>query len=248
MLMSSTRVWWGLFSMKKRLPPNTGDSVGTTSSVALTGWVCWLGIAIRPSLSSLTPPNIVLVPHYCQHLGLVQSTTSWFDFGRLWEMLNALICLAWPWFRMLSWQFNTYSSYFFQIAGFDDPFSITCISTGIQLAVILVVVALVDKVGRRNLCCGGLTTMLIGNTLIGILGVVKSTNVTNKLLVFFTCVYSKSRMAPTVIQSSSADQMVSGRPAVLWFYWLGICRWNLLTATPCSHGRFRCGPQLSWVW
>ncbi|OXC65393.1 hypothetical protein AYX13_05523 [Cryptococcus neoformans] len=85
--------------------------------------------------------------------------------------------------------FNTYSSYFFQIAGFDDPFSITCISTGIQLAVILVVVALVDKVGRRNLCCGGLTTMLIGNTLIGILGVVKSTNVTNKLLVFFTCVY-----------------------------------------------------------
>ncbi|UOH83758.1 hypothetical protein LQV05_006495 [Cryptococcus neoformans] len=85
--------------------------------------------------------------------------------------------------------FNTYSSYFFQIAGFDDPFSITCISTGIQLAVILVVVALVDKVGRRNLCCGGLTTMLVGNTLIGIFGVVKSTNVTNKLLVFFTCVY-----------------------------------------------------------
>ncbi|KIR70588.1 sugar transporter [Cryptococcus deuterogattii CA1014] len=85
--------------------------------------------------------------------------------------------------------FNTYSSYFFQIAGFDDPFAITCISTGIQLGVILVVVALVDKVGRRNLCCGGLTTMLVGNTLIGILGVVKSNNVTNKLLVFFTCVY-----------------------------------------------------------
>lgn len=66
--------------------------------------------------------------------------------------------------------------------------------------------------------------MLVGNTLIGIFGVVKSTNVTNKLLVFFTCVYSKFRMAPTVIQSSSADQMVSGRPAVLWFYGLGICR------------------------
>lgn len=66
--------------------------------------------------------------------------------------------------------------------------------------------------------------MLVGNTLIGILGVVKSNNVTNKLLVFFTCVYSKFRMAPTVIPSSSADRMVSGWPAVLWFYRLGICR------------------------
>ena len=61
---------------------------------------------------------------------------------------------------------------------------------GIQLVIILVVAATVDRFGRRNICCGGLSTMLIAVTLIGILGVVPKSDATNKLLVFFSCVYS----------------------------------------------------------
>lgn len=52
------------------------------------------------------------------------------------------------------------------------------------------VAASVDKLGRRNICCGGLTTMLLGNTLIGIVGVLPNrTSALNSLLVFFSCLY-----------------------------------------------------------
>ncbi|WWC91437.1 uncharacterized protein L201_006383 [Kwoniella dendrophila CBS 6074] len=85
--------------------------------------------------------------------------------------------------------FYTYASYFFKTAGIADPFAVTCITNGIQLVIILIVAASVDFVGRRNICCGGLTTMLVAVTLIGILGVVPANNASNKLLVFFSCIY-----------------------------------------------------------
>jgi hypothetical protein len=87
-------------------------------------------------------------------------------------------------------QFYTYSSFFFQTAGFNDPFAVTCITNAIQLVVILVVVASVEKLGRRNICCSGLTIMVVCDALIGIVGVVESTKATQGLLVFFSCVYS----------------------------------------------------------
>ncbi|RSH89648.1 hypothetical protein EHS25_002199 [Saitozyma podzolica] len=85
--------------------------------------------------------------------------------------------------------FYTYSSYFFSAAGFNDPFAVTCITNAIQLVTILAVVATVDRFGRRNIACGGLTTMLVGILLIGIMGVIKSNKATNALLVLFSCVY-----------------------------------------------------------
>ncbi|ORX34051.1 sugar transporter [Kockovaella imperatae] len=85
--------------------------------------------------------------------------------------------------------FYTYSSYFFKTAGIADPFAVTCLTNGIQLVIIWIVAASVDYVGRRNICCGGLTIMLVAVTLIGILGVVKETAASNKLLVFFSCIY-----------------------------------------------------------
>jgi SP family sugar:H+ symporter-like MFS transporter len=90
-------------------------------------------------------------------------------------------------------QFYTYSSYFFSAAGFNDPFAVTCITNAIQLVTILAVVATVDRFGRRNIACGGLTTMLVGILLIGIMGVIKSNKATNALLVLFSCVYSGCR-------------------------------------------------------
>jgi len=85
--------------------------------------------------------------------------------------------------------FYTYSAYFFQTAGIADPFAVTCITNGIQIVIIILVAASVDKFGRRNICCGGLTTMLVAVTLIGILGVVKQSKATNGLLVFFSCIF-----------------------------------------------------------
>ncbi|KAK6903354.1 hypothetical protein I203_106857 [Kwoniella mangroviensis CBS 8507] len=85
--------------------------------------------------------------------------------------------------------FYTYSSYFFKTAGLSDPFAITCITNGLQLAIILIVAVSVDYVGRRNICCGGLTTMLIAVTLIGVLGVTPKSNASDKLLVFFSCIF-----------------------------------------------------------
>ncbi|WVF65283.1 hypothetical protein IAT40_000006 [Kwoniella sp. CBS 6097] len=85
--------------------------------------------------------------------------------------------------------FYTYASYFFKTAGIADPFAVTCITNGIQLVIIILVALSVDYFGRRNICCGGLTTMLVAVTLIGILGVTPTKDATNKLLVFFSCVY-----------------------------------------------------------
>ncbi|KAK8846508.1 hypothetical protein IAR55_005594 [Kwoniella newhampshirensis] len=85
--------------------------------------------------------------------------------------------------------FYTYASFFFKTAGIADPFAVTCITNGIQLVIIIVVAVAVDYVGRRVICCSGLCIMLTAVTLIGILGVVKTTEASNKLLVFFSCVY-----------------------------------------------------------
>ncbi|KAK1925258.1 sugar transporter [Papiliotrema laurentii] len=85
--------------------------------------------------------------------------------------------------------FYTYSAYFFKTAGVSDPFAVTCITNGVQLVIIVIVAATVDRFGRRNICCGGLSTMLVSVTLIGILGVVKQNKATNGLLVFFSCIF-----------------------------------------------------------
>lgn len=131
--------------------------------------------------------------------------------------------------------FYTYSAYFFKTAGIQDPFAVTCITNGIQLVIILIVAATVDRFGRRNICCGGLSTMLVAVTLIGILGVVKQTDATNKLLVFFSCIFSES--SPSVHHPASLTY--SRRFAMLGIDWLGF-RWrNLVSATSTLHRRFR---------
>ena len=85
----------------------------------------------------------------------------------------------------------------------------TCITNGIQLAVILIVVSVVDRFGRRNICCGGLTTMLVGDCLIGILGVIKQNKATEGLLVFFSVIYSEwwHRFGITSLQLSACNAL-----------------------------------------
>lgn len=138
-------------------------------------------------------------------------------------------------------QFYTYAAYFFQTAGIADPFAVTCITNGVQLVIILIVAASVDRFGRRRIACGGLTTMWAAVTLIGILGVAPDSSASDALLVFFSCIFSGSH-SPSSMPIILIDR--SRWPAVLGIHRLGF-RWrNLFTATATVHCRFRCGHLL----
>jgi hypothetical protein len=121
--------------------------------------------------------------------------------------------------------FYTYAAYFFKTAGIADPFAVTCITNGIQLVIILIVAASVDRFGRRNIACGGLTTMLVAVTLIGILGVVPQSKASNGLLVFFSCIFSKFAQSP-----KDPAYRSSRRSTVLRFDWMGFRRRDLFSA------------------
>ncbi|KAI9147043.1 MFS transporter fmqE [Paramyrothecium foliicola] len=86
--------------------------------------------------------------------------------------------------------FSTFASYFFQQAGFDDPFQATCITSGINIAATVIMVFTVDKLGRRNISCGGSTLSWVACVAIGILGVAPRVSASNKLLVFFACLWN----------------------------------------------------------
>ncbi|KAB5546914.1 sugar transporter [Coniochaeta sp. 2T2.1] len=86
--------------------------------------------------------------------------------------------------------FSTFASYFFQQAGLEDPFTATCITTAVQIAVGLVVILISDKVGRRYIACGGTSLAWLSCVAIGILGVVKTNPAVNSLLIFFSCLWN----------------------------------------------------------
>jgi MFS family permease len=93
--------------------------------------------------------------------------------------------------------FLTFGSYFFQQAGIEDPFKVTCITSGINIFFSFVVIYLAETIGRRWLACSGTTLCWVCNVAVGILGVVPSGKVTNNLLIFFACLWSKPPPPPT---------------------------------------------------
>jgi MFS family permease len=87
--------------------------------------------------------------------------------------------------------FYSYGTYFFQQAGVKDPFKVTCITSSINIAASMMAVYLSDKVGRRDMACGGTTLCWLCTIAVGILGVVPQVKATNILLVLFACFWSK---------------------------------------------------------
>lgn len=87
--------------------------------------------------------------------------------------------------------FLGYGTYFFQQAGFADPFKITCITSGINIGCSVVVMYLADVTGRRWLACYGTTLCWVCCVLVGILGVVPKTKATDTLVVVFAVLWSK---------------------------------------------------------
>ncbi|KAL5334203.1 general substrate transporter [Aspergillus crustosus] len=86
--------------------------------------------------------------------------------------------------------FLSNASYFFQQAGLEDPFQVTCITSGINIFFSLVVIYLADTTGRRWLACSGTTICWVANIAVGILGVAPQVKATNYLLVLFSCIWN----------------------------------------------------------
>ncbi|KAL7916798.1 sugar transporter [Trichoderma velutinum] len=86
--------------------------------------------------------------------------------------------------------FSTFASYFFQQAGLANPFLATCITNAINIVVNIILILTADTVGRRAYSCSGTTIAWIACIAIGILGVCPRVDATDKLLVFFACVWN----------------------------------------------------------
>lgn len=91
--------------------------------------------------------------------------------------------------------FFSFGSYFFQQAGIKDPFRVTCITSGIDIAVSIALLFLADYVGRRRLACYGTTLCAVCNIAVGILGVTPRTGASDDLLVLFACLWRKYPVA-----------------------------------------------------
>ncbi|KAH6716081.1 general substrate transporter [Leptodontidium sp. MPI-SDFR-AT-0119] len=112
---------------------------------------------------------------------------KWYAIFQGRDRLRTLIA-TWP---LLTQQFIglgvffTYGTYFFQQAGIEDPFRVTCITTGINIAATMVIIYLADVTGRRLIACYGTTLCMLCNIGVGILGVVPKGKVSDNLLVVF---------------------------------------------------------------
>ncbi|KAG5764966.1 hypothetical protein H9Q72_006965 [Fusarium xylarioides] len=101
--------------------------------------------------------------------------------------------------------FYGYATYFFQQAGIEDPFKITCITSSINIAASIVAVLVADQFGRRNMACGGTTVCWLCTVAVGSLGVLPKVKVTNILLVVFTCFWNIG-----LVTSASAATALNG--------------------------------------
>ncbi|KAM5346315.1 hypothetical protein ACJ41O_009320 [Fusarium nematophilum] len=107
--------------------------------------------------------------------------------------------------------FFTYGSYFFQQVGMDDPFMITCITSGINIAASIVIVFVSDVIGRRPLAFYGTTLCIICNVGVGILGVVPTGKASNVLLVLFSCLWNVGLVSTGAAGWSLVGELSSSR-------------------------------------
>lgn len=92
--------------------------------------------------------------------------------------------------------FNTYSTYFFQLAGAKNPFQVTVILGCCQLVAMLATIVSVDKIGRRPLTVYGYAITVAAVTGLAIVGFFDYKSATlGSLLIFFACLATFSTTA-----------------------------------------------------
>ncbi|KAF2008744.1 general substrate transporter [Aaosphaeria arxii CBS 175.79] len=86
--------------------------------------------------------------------------------------------------------FGTFGTYFFQQAGLADPFKIKLITSSLNIATVIIIIFISDRLGRRWIACCATTLCWAACTCIGILGVTKKVRATDYLFVLFACLWN----------------------------------------------------------
>ncbi|KAL2803248.1 general substrate transporter [Aspergillus granulosus] len=140
---------------------------------------------------------LVLNIEHERELAAQQRNEKWYAIFKGTDGLRTLVSL----WTLMAQQFIglgvflSFGSYFFQQAGIEDPFKVTCITSGINIFFSFVVVYLAEAIGRRWLACSGTTLCWLCNVAVGILGVVTKGKVTNNLLILFACLWNVGLVA-----------------------------------------------------
>ncbi|WWD01055.1 hypothetical protein V866_007993 [Kwoniella sp. B9012] len=129
--------------------------------------------------------------------------------------LLRLIIAAWPkiiqQFVGLS-VFNTYSTYFFQLAGNKNPFLVTVILGCVQLLAMLITATLSDAVGRRPLTVYPYGVTSLSVLALGIIGCFNySSKSLGSLLIFFACLATFTTTGASAIGYAYASEIPSQR-------------------------------------
>lgn len=116
--------------------------------------------------------------------------------------------------------FGTFGTYFFQQAGLADPFKIKVITNSIQIATVIVIIAFVDRLGRRLLACSGTTLCWVSCVAIGIIGVCPRVKASTYIFIFFACLWSKNALifGRVVTNVGSLDCGLATNGATGWGY------------------------------
>ncbi|KAF5010165.1 hypothetical protein FDECE_3658 [Fusarium decemcellulare] len=86
--------------------------------------------------------------------------------------------------------FSSYGTYFFQQAGVAQPFTVKVITSSINIATIIIIILLADRVGRRWIACSATTIEMVSCAVIGILGLVKKVKAMDYIFVLFACFWN----------------------------------------------------------
>ncbi|WVW82736.1 hypothetical protein I302_104747 [Kwoniella bestiolae CBS 10118] len=145
--------------------------------------------------------------------------------------LLRLIIAAWPKIiqQMVGLSvFNSYSTYFFQLAGNKNPFLVTVILGCVQLLAMIITASLTDAIGRRPLTVYpyGITSLSV--LALGIIGCFDySSKSLGSLLIFFACLATFTTTGASAIGYAYAAEIPTQRLRARTAYW-GLASSNMV--------------------
>ncbi|WWD16254.1 hypothetical protein CI109_100680 [Kwoniella shandongensis] len=143
--------------------------------------------------------------------------------------------------------FNTYATYFFQLAGNKNPFTVTVILSCVQLLSMLITCSLTDSIGRRPLTVYPYAVTVVSVLCLGIVGCFDYTSASlGSLLIFFACLATFSTTGASAIGYAYAAEVPTQRLRARTAGW-GLALSNMIAimfsfCTPLMLN----GPQVHW--
>ncbi|KAK8869487.1 hypothetical protein IAR55_000052 [Kwoniella newhampshirensis] len=143
--------------------------------------------------------------------------------------------------------FNTYATYFFQLAGNKNPFLVTVILSCVQLLSMLITCSLSDTVGRRPLTVYPYAVTVVSVLCLGIVGCFDYQSASlGSLLIFFACLATFSTTGASAIGYAYAAEIPTQRLRARTAGW-GLALSNMIAimfsfTTPLMLN----GPEIQW--